>query len=74
MAILSALAYCFYCEELFSLLESRHSGCLINDFYLGLLGYSDNNIYQAPSLNALKEMIKTFEEFAESHNLEFSTQ
>ena len=72
-AILSALAYCFYCEELFSLLERRRSGCWINGFYLGLLGYSDDNICLAPSLNALQNMLKTCEEFALTHNLKFST-
>ena len=72
-AILSALAYCFYCEELFSILERRRSGCWVNGFYLGHLGYSDDNICLAPSLNALQEMLKTCEEFALSHNLRFST-
>ena len=52
-AILSALAYCFYCEHLFSLLEKRRYGCWVNGFYLGLLGYSDDNICLAPSLKAL---------------------
>ena len=28
-AVLSALAYCFYCEDLFRLLEQRRSGCWI---------------------------------------------
>ena len=41
-AVLSALAHCFYCEELASLLEMKRSGCWINGFYLGLLGYSDD--------------------------------
>ena len=72
-AILSALAYCFYCEQLFSLLEKRRYGCWINGYYLGLLGYSDDNICLAPSLEALQEMLKTCEEFAMSHNLKFST-
>ena len=72
-AILSALAYCFYCEHLFSLLEKRRYGCWVNGFYLGLLGYSDDNICLAPSLKALQEMLKTCEEFALSHNLRFST-
>ena len=47
-AVLSALAYCFYCEELFSLLERKRSGCWVEGFYLGLLGYSDDNICLAP--------------------------
>ena len=72
-AILSALAYCFYCEQLFSLLEQRRAGCWIKGHFLGLLGYSDDNVCLAPSLHALQEMIKTCEEFAKSHNLRFST-
>ena len=54
-AILSVIAYCFYCEELFFLLESRRSGCWVNGFFLGLLGYSDDNICLAPSLSALQD-------------------
>ena len=72
-AVLSDLAYCFYCEELFSTLERKRSGCWVNGFYLGLLGYSDDNICIAPSLNALQDMLRTCQEFAEEHNLKFST-
>ena len=72
-AILSALAYCFYCEQLFTLLEQRRSGCWVKGHYLGLLGYSDDNVCIAPSLNALQDMVRTCEEFAKSHNLKFST-
>ena len=72
-AILSALAYCFYCEQLFSLLEQRRAGCWVKGHFLGLLGYSDDNVCLAPSLSALQEMIRTCEEFANSHNLKFST-
>ena len=72
-AILSAIAYCFYCEQLFELLERRRSGCWVKDMFLGLLGYSDDNICLAPSLHALQSMLATCEEFALSHNLKFST-
>ena len=72
-AILSALAYCFYCEQLFTLLEQRRAGCWVKGHYLGLLGYSDDNVCIAPSLEALQDMINTCEEFAMSHNLRFST-
>ena len=51
-AILSALAYCFYCEQLFAILERQRHGCWVQDYFLGLLGYSDVNICLAPSLNA----------------------
>ena len=72
-AVLSALAYCFYCEELFTLLEQQRSGCWVNGFYLGLLGYSDDNICLAPSLSALQSMLDTCQEYAANHNLKFST-
>ena len=72
-AVLSALVYCFYCEQLFNLLERKRSGCWVNGLYLGLLGYSDDNICLAPSLTALQDMLETCEEFATAHNLKFST-
>jgi hypothetical protein len=40
---------------------------------MGLLGYSDDNVCLAPSLKALQDMLKICEDFAESHNLMFST-
>ena len=72
-AVLSALAYCFYCEDLFRLLEQKRSGCWIQGYYLGLLGYSDDNICLAPSLNALQDMLNTCQAYAAVHNLKFST-
>ena len=72
-AILSALAYCFYCEQLFSLLEQRRSGCWVKGHFLGLFGYSDDNVCIAPFLSSLQDMVRTCEEFAISHNLKFST-
>ena len=72
-AVLSALAYCFYCEDLFRLLEKQRSGCWVNGYFLGLLGYSDDNICLAPSLKALQDMLDTCQEYAAAHNLKFST-
>ena len=58
---------------MFKLLERRRSGCWIKGFFLGLLGYSDDNVLLAPSLNALQDMILSCQEFAAGHNLRFST-
>ena len=60
-AVLSALAYCFYCEELFSILKQRRSGCWMLESYSGIFGYSDDNWLLAPSLNALQDMLTTCE-------------
>ena len=62
-AVLSAIAYCYYCEELFALLKQRRSGCWVLGNYHGIFGYSD----------ALQDMLTTCEEYAASHNLQFST-
>ena len=72
-AVLSAIAYCFYCEDLFTLLKQRRTGCWVMGNYHGIFGYSDDNWLLAPSLAALQDMLKTCEEYAEGHNLKFST-
>ena len=38
-----------------------------------MMGYSDDNWLLAPSRDALQEMLVTCEEYAEEHNLIFST-
>ena len=45
----------------------------MNSDYLGILGYSDDNLLIAPSADALQEMLETCEEYAAEHNLKFST-
>ena len=72
-AILSAIADCFYVENLFVLLKKKKSGCWITHFFLGLFGYSDDNFALAPSIHALRDMLKTISEYAEEHNHHFST-
>ena len=72
-AILSAIAYCFYCEDLFALLKQKRAGCWVMDQYHGIFGYSDDNWLLAPSLGALQDMLQTCQEYAASHNLKFST-
>ena len=58
-AVLSAIAYCFYCEELFAILKRRRTGCWVLGTYHGIFGYSDDNWLLAPSLGALQDMLKT---------------
>ena len=71
--VLAAIAYCLYVAGLFTVLENRGSGCWIEGDYRGMWGYSDDNWALAPSLSSLHDIIRTMEEYAESHNLRFST-
>ena len=57
-AILSGFAYCFYMNELFNILRKNRSGCWIQGSFFGILGYSDDSLLMAPSLDSLQEMIK----------------
>ena len=72
-AIVSAIAYCFYCEGLFALLKRRRAGCWVKSTYCGIFGYSDDNWALAPSLDSLQRILVTCQEYAASHNLKFST-
>ena len=72
-AILSGFAYCFYMNKLFQILRKNKSGCWIRGTFFGILGYSDDSLLLAPSLDSLQEMIKTCENYAKLHNLQFST-
>ena len=56
-AVLSAIAYCFYCEDLFALLKKRRTGCWVLGDYHGIFGYSDDNWLLASSLGVLQDML-----------------
>ena len=72
-AILSAIFYCIYMNDLFKILRKNKLGCWVNGEYCGILGYSDDNFLLAPSLHALQEMLQICEKYATDHDLKFST-
>ena len=72
-AILSGILYCFYTNDLFKTLRNNRTGCWVNNVFMGIFGYSDDNLLVAPSLDSLQEMLRTCEKYAEEHNLKFST-
>ena len=72
-AVLSAILYCFYVNDLFKILRMNGTGCWINSNYFGIIGYSDDSFLLAPSLDSLQEMLNICEKYAETHNLTFST-
>ena len=71
--VISAILYCFYVNDLFTLLRTRGEGCWVQGYYCGIYGYSDDNFLLAPSLHALQCMLDTCEEYAEKQTLGFST-
>ena len=71
--VISVILYCFYGNQLFDLLQRSEYCCFFNGLQHGIFGYLDDNLLLAPSEYALKKMMKMCEQFANDHNLQFST-
>ena len=72
-AVLSAVLFCVYADDLYKLLRKQKSGCWISAEYNGVVGSSDDLLLLLPSLDPLQEMLVTCETYAKEHNLQFST-
>ena len=72
-AVLSPILYCIYIDDLFHLLRKRRTGCWVNDAFIGIVGYADDLLLLSPTLDGLQQMVKTCEEYGNTHNLTFST-
>ena len=72
-AVLSPRLYCIYIDDLFTEMRTRKTGCWVGDTFGGILGYADDLLLMAPTLDGLQDMIQTCERYAKEHNLVFST-
>ena len=72
-AVLSAILFCVYIDNLFTELRRKRSGCWIDGHFCGMLGYADDIMLISPTVDGLQEMIDTSSNFMKSHNLSFST-
>ena len=72
-AVLSAILFCVYMNDLYRILRKSRSGCWIGGEYHGIIGYSDDIVLLAPTIDALRDMLNVCEEYAVEHNLQFST-
>ena len=72
-AVLSAILFCVYIDDLFKVLRRKRSGCWIDGDFLGMLGYADDIMLISPTIDGLQDMITTSADFMKAHNLAFST-
>ena len=56
-AVLSALLYCVYVDDLFLRFRKNRQGCWINGEFLGIFGYADDDVLLSPTLDGLQNMI-----------------
>lgn len=72
-AVLSPVLFCFYMNGLFKEMKNSKNGCHIGPYYSGMLGYADDLLLLCPSRGGLQEMLTIAQNYAQSHNVGFST-
>ena len=72
-AVISAILFCIYIDDLMKELRRNRDGCWINDVFVGACVYADDVALLSPSIDGLQNMIDTCSQFANEHNLKFST-
>ena len=72
-AVISPIFFSFYMDNLFDLLKSSSSGCIIGNYYAGCFGYADDLLLLCPSRGSLQEMLDIAQKYVEEHKIAFST-
>ena len=72
-SVLSPALFSVYLDDLLVELKKMGVGCHIGGIWLGAAGYADDIILMAPSRTAMALMLEKCEQYAEEHNLVYST-
>ena len=72
-AVLSAVLFCIYIDDLIKTLRRNRDGCWVNGEYVGIIVYADDIVLLSPSLDGLQNMIDTCSNYTNQHHLSFST-
>ena len=72
-AVLSAVLFCIYIDDLLKEMRRNRDGCWINMEYVGIIVYADDIALLSPSIDGLQNMINTCSRYATKMNLTFST-
>ena len=72
-AVLSAILFCVYIDDMMKDLRKKRDGCWINGAFTGIIAYADDIVLMSPSIDGLQLMIDNCLAYAKNHNLTFST-
>ena len=63
-AVLSAILFCVYIDELITKLRRNKTGCWIDGNFVGIIVYADDIVLLSPTLGGLQEMIDICSDYA----------
>ena len=66
-AVLSAVLYCVYIDDLLLLLSRAGVGCYIGQHFVGALAYADDLVIIAPTASALRRLLVLCENYARDY-------
>ena len=72
-AVLSPILFCIYMDSLLYKLKHLGVGCYMGHVYTGALSYADDLTLIAPSMQAMRLMLKVCEDFARSFDVIFNS-
>ena len=72
-AVLSAILFCVYIDDLIKELRRNRDGCWVENRYVGIAIYADDIVLLSPSLDGLQNMVDTCSGYAKKYHLTFST-
>ena len=72
-AVLSAILFCIYIDDLIKELRRNRDGCWMKNVFVGITVNADDIVLLSPSIDGLQNMINTCSRYAKTHNLTFST-
>ena len=70
--ILSPILFAVYIDGLLSTLEKQGIGCHIGSKFVGALAYADDITLISPTVDGMRRMIKTCEDYAKEYNIMFN--
>lgn len=72
-AVLSAILFCVYIDDLIKELRRNRDGCWINNRFVGITVYADDIVLLSPPLDGLQNKVDTCSTYAKQYHLTFST-
>ena len=70
--MLSPTFYGVYVDNLLCKMKDLRAGCHIGDLCCGLIGYADDLLLLAPTIESLKHMFSVCEAYASEYDIKFN--